>query len=266
MLVVAALKIFAVTALLPLPSDTPPVRRVPPPAARELRAVDDVVLTARFANGARVPSTIVLPQIRNAPAVINYIRSNYPDSLPRPATIPVAWVYIDEGGRTHLPEVIVSSGSTAFDELALAAVRQAQFAAARIDTFKVAVWLMLPVQVSGIAARPDLSPRFRDDTPSFTPYAIKPELRNRPEVQQALVRNYPRHLRDRRVSGTTLVWLLIDEIGRVVKTQVKESSGEADLDKAALQVARTMLFTPAKNRESQPVKVWIQLPIVFQTY
>jgi TonB family protein len=266
MLVVSALKIFAMAALVPMPSDTPPARRVPPPAARELRAVDDVVLTARFANGARVPSTIVLPQIRNAAAVIDYIRSNYPDSPALPATIPVAWVYVDEEGRTHLPEVIVSSGSTAFDELALAAVKRAQFAAARIDTFKVAVWVMLPVQISGLAARPDESPRFREDTPSFTPYVIKPELRNRPEVQQALVRNYPPHLRDRRVSGTTLVWLLIDEIGRVVNAQVKESSGEPDLDKAALQVARAMLFTPAKNRESQPVKVWIQLPIVFRAY
>ena len=266
MLIVAGLKIFVVTALLPLSSDTPPARRVPPPVARELRAVDDVVLTARFANGARVPSTIILPQIRNAAAVMNYIRSNYPDSLARPATIPVVWVYIDEAGRTHLPEVIVSSGTSALDQLSLAAVRQAQFAAARIDTFKVAVWVMLPVQISGLAARPDVSPPFREEGPSFTPYAIKPELRNRPEVQQALVRNYPPHLRDRRVSGTTLVWLLVDEIGRVVKTQVKESSGEADLDKAALQVARTMLFTPAKNRESKPVKVWIQLPIVFRTY
>jgi protein TonB len=100
--------------------------------------------------------------------------------------------------------------------------------------------------------------------PVFTPYTVKPELKNRDAVGRALVRNYPPLLRDAGIGGTVLTWLLIDENGRVIKTQVKEGSGHDALDQAALKVADIMNFTPALNRD-QKVKVWISLPIVFKT-
>jgi protein TonB len=100
--------------------------------------------------------------------------------------------------------------------------------------------------------------------PVFTPYTVKPELKNRPAVQRALERNYPPLLRDAGIGGTVLTWLLLDETGRVVKTQVKEGSGHDALDQAALKVADIMTFTPALNRD-QKVKVWIALPIIFKT-
>ena len=100
--------------------------------------------------------------------------------------------------------------------------------------------------------------------PTFTPYTVKPDLLNREAVSRALVRNYPPLLRDAGIGGTTLVWLLIDEAGTVIKTQVKEGSGHEALDQAALKVADIMKFSPALNRD-QKVKVWIQLPIVFKT-
>jgi protein TonB len=100
--------------------------------------------------------------------------------------------------------------------------------------------------------------------PVFTPYTVKPDLKNREAVGRALVRNYPPLLRDAGIGGTTLVWILIDESGNSVKAQVKESSGHDALDQAAIKVADIMLFTPALNRD-QKVKVWIQLPIVFKT-
>ena len=100
--------------------------------------------------------------------------------------------------------------------------------------------------------------------PVFTPYTVKPDLKNRAAVQAALTRNYPPLLRDAGIGGTALVWILIDEAGNSVKAQVKESSGHDALDAAALKVADIMQFTPALNRD-QKVKVWIQLPIVFKT-
>ena len=260
MVLVSALKLFVVTALLPLPSDTPPARRVPPPAARELRAVDDVVLTARMPNGAPAPSTIVLPQLRNRGDVISYMQRNYPDSAAA-SVIPVTWVYIDETGQAHRPEIIVSSGSLKLDELAVQAVKRAQFAPALIDKKSVAVWVMLPVQVGGLAARPGPAPA-PGDGPRFTPYTTKPELRNRDVVVRALVSNYPPELRARKVGGTTLVWLYINEAGQVAQVRVKETSGNQQLDEAAVRVAESMLFTPAVNRD-RVVPVWISLPIVF---
>jgi protein TonB len=100
--------------------------------------------------------------------------------------------------------------------------------------------------------------------PVFTPYTVKPELLNRTAVSAALVRNYPPLLRDAGIGGTVLTWLLIDEAGTVIKTQVKEGSGHEALDQAALKVADIMKFSPALNRD-QKVKVWIALPIVFKT-
>jgi TonB family protein len=92
-----------------------------------------------------------------------------------------------------------------------------------------------------------------------------PNLLNRTEVQRALERSYPALLRDAGIGGTAVMWMLLDENGRVVDTQIKESSGQAALDKAALEVAPLMRFSPAKNRD-QRVKVWVVVPLKFVTH
>ena len=100
--------------------------------------------------------------------------------------------------------------------------------------------------------------------PTFTPYTVAPELKNREEVTRALVRYYPPMLKDAGIGGTPLIWLLIDEKGFVMKTQVKKSSGYPQLDDSALKVCDMMRFSPGLNRDVA-VKVWVALPIVFKT-
>ena len=102
------------------------------------------------------------------------------------------------------------------------------------------------------------------DTPAFTPFTVKPGVKNRSEVQEALVREYPPLLRDAGIGGTVEVWFQIDEDGVVQETQVKTSSGHQALDRAALNVAGVIEFTPALNRDKR-VSVWISLPITFTT-
>ena len=99
--------------------------------------------------------------------------------------------------------------------------------------------------------------------PVLTPYTVAPELKNRSEVQRALVRFYPPLLRDAGIGGAVLVWFFIDETGKVQKYQIKESSGHKSLDEAALKVADIMQFTPALNRDKK-VPVWVALPIDFR--
>jgi TonB family protein len=99
--------------------------------------------------------------------------------------------------------------------------------------------------------------------PVFTPMTVRPEIRNRSEVEQALMRLYPPILRDAGIGGSVTVWFFISEEGRVLDRRVSESSGRTQLDEAALQVADVFRFTPALNRE-QIVQVWIQLPITFE--
>lgn len=99
--------------------------------------------------------------------------------------------------------------------------------------------------------------------PTFTPYTVKPELKNSEEAVRVLQREYPPMLRDAGVGGTVLMWFLIDEQGNVIKTQVKKSSGHDALDAAARKVAAAMKFTPALNRD-QKVKVWVEIPVNFK--
>ena len=100
--------------------------------------------------------------------------------------------------------------------------------------------------------------------PTFTPYEVEPEIRNVREVQQALQEEYPAVLRDAGIGGVVLVWFLIDEEGEVRNVVVNESSGHQALDAAAERVAHRFRFSPALNRD-QPVPVWVQIPIRFQT-
>jgi protein TonB len=99
-------------------------------------------------------------------------------------------------------------------------------------------------------------------TPTFTPFTVRPDIKNRKELETALMREYPPLLRDAGIGGSALVWFFVDEEGRVVNTQLKESSGQRALDEAALKVADIIQFTPALNRDKR-VPVWISLPITF---
>ncbi len=61
--------------------------------------------------------------------------------------------------------------------------------------------------------------------PTFTPYTVRPDIKNRADVARALEREYPPLLRDAGIGGTVQVWFFIDEKGRYSSTQVNESSG-----------------------------------------
>ncbi len=116
----------------------------------------------------------------------------------------------------------------------------------------------------------DLPPPPTDDgeggisaAPVFTPMTVRPEIRNRREVQAALMSEYPPMLRDAGVGGTVVVWFFITEDGVVQDKRVSQSSGQRQFDEAALKVADVFRFTPALNRDRR-VQVWIEVPITFQ--
>jgi TonB family protein len=102
------------------------------------------------------------------------------------------------------------------------------------------------------------------DTPTFTPFTVAPEVRNRAEVSRTLEREYPPLLRNAGVGGRVLVYFFINARGEVEELQLHESSGHAALDAAALRVAEVFEFSPAMNR-TERVPVWIQIPITFTT-
>jgi len=102
------------------------------------------------------------------------------------------------------------------------------------------------------------------DTPTFTPFTVAPEVRNRAEVARALEREYLPELRAAGIGGTIIVFFHVDDEGQVQRVRLSESSGHDGLDEAALRVAEIFQFSPAFNRD-EAVPVWIQIPITFTT-
>ena len=100
--------------------------------------------------------------------------------------------------------------------------------------------------------------------PTFTPFTVRPSVKNRAELERAMMREYPPLLRDAGIGGRVIVHFYIDEEGVVQNSVLAESSGHKALDDAALRIAPIIIFTPALNRDKR-VPVWIQLPITFTT-
>ncbi len=98
--------------------------------------------------------------------------------------------------------------------------------------------------------------------PAFTPYTVAPELLNREQVVRAMKQYYPTAYRQTRTGGAVLMYLYIDERGRVLHEMVAQGSGYPLLDSAAVKVARVYRFRPAWYRDRKAA-VWVQIPIVF---
>lgn len=102
------------------------------------------------------------------------------------------------------------------------------------------------------------------DVPSYIPRDVNPRLKNNAAVLRFLEQRYPSMLREAGISGSVVLWVFVDENGRVTKSVVKESSGYPQFDAAAADVAARMEFSPAQNRD-KPIGVWAAQQIDFET-
>ena len=140
----------------------------------------------------------------------------------------------------------------------------ADTATEEMERLRAAVDAVIAEVRQAVATRPPTDGGRADlaAAPVFTPYTVRPEIRNRTEVQAALMREYPPILRDAGIGGQVVLWLFISETGQVLDRRVSRTSGHVQLDVAALRVADVFRFTPALN-STEPVQVWIELPITF---
>lgn len=90
-----------------------------------------------------------------------------------------------------------------------------------------------------------------------------PKLKNPRETQELIQRLYPTQLREAGVEGFVLLWIYIDDNGVVGKSQVQESSGYDEMDKAAMSIAAKMEFTPALKGEKR-MPVWVAHGFTFE--
>jgi TonB family protein len=96
----------------------------------------------------------------------------------------------------------------------------------------------------------------------FTPFTVAPRVRNPERAREIVEEMYPARLEERGVGGTVLVLAFVNDDGSVGEVQLVTSSGEAELDRAAIEAVRLFEYTPGLNRE-ETVSVWIQQKITF---
>jgi TonB family protein len=100
------------------------------------------------------------------------------------------------------------------------------------------------------------------DQPVFTPFTVKPELKNSRAARRIVEESYPRLLKDAGIGGTVVLWAFIDTNGIVKNAKVQNSSWQTMLDEASVAAIMQFEYTPALNRD-QRVPVWIQQSITF---
>lgn len=262
-----------------MPSDTPPAPPVAAEKLTQLKTMQDVIAVTLLADGQRAPAELVLPQLLNRRQTLEYMRVHYPMSMRDSVTqtLPVAWVYVDERGRVGRAKLVVGSGYAPLDSLSISVFNVAWFKPAERNGQPVGVWVPMPARIpphDELIGVLKAAEQVKSEAPVSVAYTVKPVLLNRAQVEAAIIRVVhnvnSRALeaseafnRAQRVGGTVQLWLFIDANGAVANALVKKTSGNIELDNSALQVARIMRFSPAKDGAT-PVDVWIEAPIKFK--
>ncbi|MBI4513874.1 MAG: energy transducer TonB [Gemmatimonadetes bacterium] len=104
------------------------------------------------------------------------------------------------------------------------------------------------------------------DQPAFTPFEVRPEIKDLARARQIMERYYPQMLKQAGIGGTVIVWAFLDDKGRLRNHKLQKTSGFPALDEAAIkalyEISEKVGFTPALNRD-RPVPVWISQSVTF---
>jgi periplasmic protein TonB len=112
----------------------------------------------------------------------------------------------------------------------------------------------------------------KPDTSSSGIQETLPEARNpivpkqqtaMPVYQRNQQPSYPVMAKQRGHQGQILLHVLVTTEGTVSELTIKQSSGHASLDAAALAAVKNWLFTPA-TEDGRPVSIWVDVPVEFR--
>ena len=73
---------------------------------------------------------------------------------------------------------------------------------------------------------------------------------------------YPLHMWDQDMEGETMLRVRVGDTGVVDSVEVLETSGHPAFDSAAVEGARRLRFTPARQG-GERIEVWAQVPVRF---
>jgi TonB family protein len=224
-----------------------------PVAARESAALPDSV------HLVSLDSVDVRPLPQNYREFTEALREHYPRALRSTGTRAevLARFAVDPRGEPQYVHVLESSDPR-FDTPTLDAVRRLRFQPARVGERRVWVWMEVPVEWTDPG---DSAPVMGDSEEGYELSAVTdlPRVRNTLAFQQALVREYPPHLRDAGVQGVVQVRFRVEPDGTTSNPVVTHAS-ERGFAEATLRAIQTLRFNPARLN-GRPVRVWVELPI-----
>lgn len=85
-----------------------------------------------------------------------------------------------------------------------------------------------------------------------------------PRIIKSYQPSYPSAERNAGIEGTVVIRFLIDQNGNVEDVTLINSSGNANLDSAAVSAGYKWRFSPAKNNGGSPVRCYASIPITFK--
>ena len=196
------------------------------------------------------------------PSASARFRAAYPRALAVSAAISVAahagLVVVAGGIGVRLPE---PSGALAAPRVVILAPAPPD-APPAVRIAPPVTPILRPLEPVGRVTVPDV-PELEAPEPVYIPHDVPPRLVNLDQVLSALRDGYPEGLPEGAGRSLVILWLFVDEAGRVTHLRLRESSGYDRLDQLAQEVAPTMAYRPALHL-GETVGVWVHQQIRFQ--
>lgn len=108
-----------------------------------------------------------------------------------------------------------------------------------------------------------LPPPAADQENLLAQVEVPPRLQNPAEIQRMLYRVAPDAAFERQGGARCVLWVFVDPSGSVREARLEQSSGIDAFDQTALEVARSMEFTPG-TAGTRPVGMWVQQTLSIQ--
>jgi TonB family protein len=87
----------------------------------------------------------------------------------------------------------------------------------------------------------------------------------KPKPIYSPVPDYPYMAKIKGIMGMTVVKMLIDIDGTIAEVEILKTSGNQELDEAALKAAKKSIFSPAEHK-GKKVRVWASRPFKFKLH
>jgi TonB family protein len=190
------------------------------------------------------------PVLLNQPEATALALASYPQQLKEMGLggTPYVRLYIDESGAIAERRIERSSALPALDSAALKVVDAMRFRPALNGDRPTHLWVTLPVQFRVAAA-----------TAEVVPFKTPPRMTNEREVGMEFANRMA--YRTTRAPHWPLVTVFVSRDGTPVSIELREPSGDAALDSAALLAALKMQFQPARDAQGNAIDSWMEIVI-----